>query len=505
MKNCWKRLAAILGAAVLVVSQNEVIPVHAEELPAEKEAPLQESGAAAGIPVLSEGTAVDGQAESEDEADPDVSVLSEGTAVDGQTKAEDEATTDISALSEAAAADGQAEAESAAVSEETENAEEEILPATNLRWDSETPGYAYFDDPNEEGKAYFVGKLYLDGEYQGYQGTTAYEGKGYLYFFEQMEKTGTYEFVVDTINMADGKTVATSERVSYTYTKPEHTLSTPEDISWSQDGIFICKWSQEEYVDSYGFRVCDASGNQLGNMFGSNYVFSKYGNLIEISDGYMKFNLNGYMAAEENVTVSNGFTVYVRTTSSDIEQAYHSDYVSVTFNDGSGSSSSSSEETSSHSSSSSDEASSSASAVVIEEWKPRTPDEIKRYAAYSREKVNYTADEKNAYAVTVQNAMQGKMCYDSFEAVLGDWVMGRTYNIYPSGKSIYKMDSKARITLDIPKTLQADGREFKMICVTEKGLPVVLKDMDSDQETITFETDVYYAFALIYKDTAAAK
>jgi len=44
-----------------------------------------------------------------------------------------------------------------------------------------------------------------------------------------------------------------------------------------------------------------------------------------------------------------------------------------------------------------------------------------------------------------------------------------------------------------------------MICVTEKGQPIILDDLDSGAETITFETDAYYAFALIYKDVASQK
>ncbi|MCH5343997.1 MAG: hypothetical protein J1E64_08150 [Acetatifactor sp.] len=136
-----------------------------------------------------------------------------------------------------------------------------------------------------------------------------------------------------------------------------------------------------------------------------------------------------------------------------------------------------------------------------EAWEPTTPDEIKRYAAYSDEKVDFTTDAKNSYPVSIQNSVQGPLCFDSFEAVLGDYVIGRTYNILPSDQFTYQMDSKARITLSIPMAFQKTNRNFKMICVTEKGRPIVLKDLDSDPNTITFETDTYYAFALIYKDT----
>ncbi len=139
-------------------------------------------------------------------------------------------------------------------------------------------------------------------------------------------------------------------------------------------------------------------------------------------------------------------------------------------------------------------------------WKPTTPDEKKRYAAMGKEKVEYTVSASGAYYVKMVNAMQGKLCFDVFEAVLktlDGYKIGRTYNILPSGRNVYKMEQAATITLTIPKTLQAAGREFKMICVTKGGLPIVLSDTDSNPNTITFTTDSYYAFALIYKDVAA--
>lgn len=133
-------------------------------------------------------------------------------------------------------------------------------------------------------------------------------------------------------------------------------------------------------------------------------------------------------------------------------------------------------------------------------WQPTTPDEIKRYSVFGKEKVSYSVDTKNTYPVTVLNVMHGKLCFDSFEAALGDYTIGRTYNILPTDKAIYKMDSKAKITLDIPKTLLKNGREYKMICVTQNGQPIVLNDLDKKLDTITFETDSYYAFALVYKN-----
>ena len=144
----------------------------------------------------------------------------------------------------------------------------------------------------------------------------------------------------------------------------------------------------------------------------------------------------------------------------------------------------------------------SSSTVHVPTWKPTTPDEIKRYSFVGKEKVNFVADANNAYPVTIVNAMQGKLCFDAFEAVLGDYSIGRTYNIFPNKKTAYKMDSVAKITLSIPKALQGENREYKMICVTKNGQPIILEDMDLNPSTITFETDSYYAFALVYKNVA---
>ncbi len=40
---------------------------------------------------------------------------------------------------------------------------------------------------------------------------------------------------------------------------------------------------------------------------------------------------------------------------------------------------------------------------------------------------------------------------------------------------------------------------YKMICVTQNGLPIIYDDLDKDPETITVKTNKFYAYALIYK------
>ncbi len=137
--------------------------------------------------------------------------------------------------------------------------------------------------------------------------------------------------------------------------------------------------------------------------------------------------------------------------------------------------------------------------ALAETWKPTTPDEVKRYICMGKEDVQYTVPEKNAYPVDIENAMQGPMCFESFEAVLGDYTIGRTYNIYARSDTTYSTDQKVQITIEIPSAIYKKDREYKMICVTKGGKPTIYDDLDSDPETITIETDKFQAYALIYK------
>ena len=116
-----------------------------------------------------------------------------------------------------------------------------------------------------------------------------------------------------------------------------------------------------------------------------------------------------------------------------------------------------------------------------------------------RESIRCTLPEDNAYPVDIENAVQGPMCFRSFEAVLGEYTIGRTYNIYADSKTTYSTEQKIKLTIRIPSALYRKDREYKMICVTKGGQPIVYEDLDSDPETITIETDKFHAYALIYK------
>lgn len=137
--------------------------------------------------------------------------------------------------------------------------------------------------------------------------------------------------------------------------------------------------------------------------------------------------------------------------------------------------------------------------IVVETWKPTTPDEKKRYACMGKDVVQYTLPKDNAYHIVIENAMQGPMCFKSFEAVLSDYTIGRTYNVYTLPNNVYSKDEEIQFTIQIPSDIYKKDREYKMICVTKGGLPIVYNDIDSKPETITIKTDKFYAYALIYK------
>ncbi len=137
--------------------------------------------------------------------------------------------------------------------------------------------------------------------------------------------------------------------------------------------------------------------------------------------------------------------------------------------------------------------------AAVETWKPTTPDEIRRYACVGRETIRCSLPKENAYKIDIENAMQGPMCFKSFEAVLGEYTIGRTYNIYADSKTTYSTAEEVQLTIEIPSAIYRKDREYKMICVTKGGLPVVYEDQDSDPKTITIETDKFHAYALVYK------
>ncbi len=40
-----------------------------------------------------------------------------------------------------------------------------------------------------------------------------------------------------------------------------------------------------------------------------------------------------------------------------------------------------------------------------------------------------------------------------------------------------------------------------MVCVAQNGIPIIFNDQDKNPDTVTFSTDKFYAFALVYRDS----
>lgn len=150
----------------------------------------------------------------------------------------------------------------------------------------------------------------------------------------------------------------------------------------------------------------------------------------------------------------------------------------------------------------SNSSSSSTSQKKSKPWKPTTEDEKARYSVFGREKLNYIVGTEGGYKAELVNAMQGRLFFDAVDAAKGDYTVARTYNVEIDGKLVYETTAPAMFVLDIPTEYQAAGRDYKMVCVSKGGEVIILDDLDAAAETITFLTNKYYAFALIYKDAA---
>lgn len=464
MKNRWKKLAAVFGAAVLVICQNGVMEVKAEE-------PLNPEA----IVLQEEISDVDVENVEAKDVEADAQSLENETAV-------------------------VEEAETIALAENS--MARQLSGATDLKWEHDAhKGAASFVIPNEKGEATYKVDIWRNGVgepenyYRPYaQSAFGDEEKGakvYLHLYDMIKDSGTYVFQITTLDM-DGNPVSQAYSEPWEYVMAAEPLLTPQNISWNRDGVFSCEVPNADRVCELRFLVSSPDGHRVSFQLPSKV------------DEVTTFNLSEYYESTYHVLPGDGYYLQVWAVTADMER-YLDSAPSAPVMFGNEPFSTSDDQQDKEESNSSSESNSEEAEVVVEEWKPATPDESKRYEAYGRNETINANVVQGDYSVQVINAMQGKLCYDSFEAVLEDYTIGRTYNIYPDGKRDQKKDAKARITLEIPKALQASGREYKMICVTAKGLPVVLKDLDTDPEKITFETDTYYAFALVYKDATAAK
>lgn len=142
------------------------------------------------------------------------------------------------------------------------------------------------------------------------------------------------------------------------------------------------------------------------------------------------------------------------------------------------------------------------SSPIVETWVPKTAEEKRYYSYVGTEKL--AVSSTGIIGVKVANSVQGHLCHNAFGSVLGDYTIARTYNIFPGtsnlNKPVYELEQEISITMEIPKSLQKEGRSFEMICVSKNGIPYVFADLDNNASTITIATKYFYAYALCYKD-----
>ncbi len=94
------------------------------------------------------------------------------------------------------------------------------------------------------------------------------------------------------------------------------------------------------------------------------------------------------------------------------------------------------------------------------------------------------------------------------EAVKDAYEIGRYVNIditkYIGNKAfeITELSKAVNITVEIPDDLKADGRKFAVVRLHGNDAEI-LDDIDDSADTITFSTDKFSTYAIVYSDTAA--
>lgn len=139
------------------------------------------------------------------------------------------------------------------------------------------------------------------------------------------------------------------------------------------------------------------------------------------------------------------------------------------------------------------------------QWEPTTTEDIFSFSRRSAENVSFKNLRTASGDLTIVNDTQGKLFMDSVNAILGDYTIGYTYNAYINSNIQRDFGGNYTIVMDIPESLRADNRVFKIIAVDQNGIPIAYTDEDSSTDTITFTTPGMYAFAICYTDSIVEK
>ena len=139
----------------------------------------------------------------------------------------------------------------------------------------------------------------------------------------------------------------------------------------------------------------------------------------------------------------------------------------------------------------------------VKSWVPETAEEKERASYVQKGNVLL---KKGNNLVSSQTVMQGPLCITAMKnALLPGEKIAYTYNIkYMAGgsanRTVYKIDEPIEISMEMPKELLKEGRTFYMMCVSENGTTFKLPATVDKDGNLTFTTQYFYAFAIIYKD-----
>ena len=102
--------------------------------------------------------------------------------------------------------------------------------------------------------------------------------------------------------------------------------------------------------------------------------------------------------------------------------------------------------------------------------------------------------------------MQGPLCIAAMKnAMQQDEKIAYTYNIkYIAGgsvnRTVYQIDKPIEISMEMPKELLKEGRTFSILCVSENGITFRIPATVDKDGNLTFTTQYFYAYAIIYQD-----
>ena len=307
---------------------------------------------------------------------------------------------------------------------------------------------------------------------------------------EYINESGTY--TVEVLHAAsvtvsgnekpDVKGVSVSAQLTYNH--PGVSLST-STVWWDADGTINWSIVKDDYAYAYSFTLY-----RDGVFVGEGYADNNY---VVNGVEYDYFYDDNY---KNNMTIPGIYTVELRVLSSDIEKMGNSDlgyageykvYASgdVEYEDNAPA----------------DEGDGTSSNTSSSSWSPSTAEDKERFSYKGSMPVSFTASNAGDYKVVqVMGDVQGQKFFDSIETVLGSYKVGCTLSVVLDYQKLYNIENQITITMKIPEQVKAEGRTYIMIGVDKDGVPYVQKDLDTNPDTITFEVDKGYAYALCYLD-----